>query len=157
MIDVRLNTPTDAIDSMDPMESIRKNIVEGVAELVDAVIGDRVSGEPVVYLLSARHSARTYVGASLHLSRRLRQHNGNITGGARRTSHGGPWDLDCYVRGFRTWKEALQFEYAWRRVGRSVRRWDVAGRRRALTILFSLERWSSRSPLASEVSLELVI
>ena len=109
--------------------------------------------QPVVYLLSTARSRRTYVGATVDLSRRLRQHNGELCGGARRTSASGPWSVDCYVSGFRNWREALQFEHAWRRAGRSVRRWDVPGRKRALELLMARERWSSTSPLASDVPL----
>ena len=108
---------------------------------------------PVVYLLKAVNSRRTYIGATIDLAHRVRQHNCEIQGGARRTALGGPWVVILHVEGFRTWREALQFEYAWRRVGKQVRRWDVKGRRDALALLQARERWSSRSPLASDVPL----
>lgn len=110
---------------------------------------------PVVYLLQGGRN-RTYVGATVHLPRRLRQHNGELAGGAARTCGAGPWRLVCHVQGFRTWREALQFEHAWRRQGRSVRRWDRSGREEALRRLLGKERWSSRSPLAAEVDLRVV-
>ena len=108
-----------------------------------------------VYILACE-SRRTYVGATVDLAKRLRQHNGEITGGARRT-HGTTWRVVCQVTGFRTWSEALKFEHAIRRVGRrEVRRWDVEGRRRALEILLCKHRWSSTSPPASDVPLDIV-
>lgn len=110
----------------------------------------------VVYLLVQVAGRRTYIGATVDVRRRVRQHNAEIAGGARRTRGAGPWTLVGYVSGFRTWREALQFEYAWRRVGRRVvRRYDSEGRRRALAELMRRERWSSRSPPSADVPLTL--
>jgi predicted GIY-YIG superfamily endonuclease len=107
-----------------------------------------------VYILAC-DSRRTYVGATVDLARRLRQHNGDLVGGARRT-HGVRWRVACTIVGFRTWPEALKYEYALRRVGRrEVKRWDLEGRRRAVEALRKKERWSSTSPLASEVPLRV--
>jgi predicted GIY-YIG superfamily endonuclease len=39
-----------------------------------------------VYLLVASSSGNTYVGATVNLDHRLRQHNGEIKGGAKATS-----------------------------------------------------------------------
>lgn len=50
-----------------------------------------------VYLLS--DGSRTYVGSTTDPTRRLRQHNGEIRGGARAT-RGRKWWLVCYVSGF---------------------------------------------------------
>jgi predicted GIY-YIG superfamily endonuclease len=56
----------------------------------------------------------TYVGATLDLARRLRQHNGEIKGGAKYTRLGakGSWAVVFTVQGFREQREALQFEWA---------------------------------------------
>ena len=110
------------------------------------------SSHPTVYLLL--DGRRTYVGATLCLHRRLRQHNGEIGGGARRTS-GGSWTVACKVTGFRTFSEALKFEFAWRREGRRRRGTGtgVRGRRSALESLVARERWSSTSPPACDVPL----
>lgn len=58
---------------------------------------------PFVYLLQC-DSRSTYVGATIDLEKRLRQHNGEIKGGARDTSikvnKGEKWDRVCYVEGF---------------------------------------------------------
>jgi predicted GIY-YIG superfamily endonuclease len=96
---------------------------------------------PVVYLLqSATHPRRTYVGATVDLTRRVRQHNGELAGGAKRTSRiAGPWTVVCTVGGFDDFRACVKFEFAWRGVNRRVRRWDVDGRRRALSLL--LARW----------------
>jgi predicted GIY-YIG superfamily endonuclease len=56
---------------------------------------------------------KTYVGMTNNLDRRLRQHNGELAGGARAT-HGRSWERVCHVRGFRTKVEALKFEWRWK-------------------------------------------
>ncbi len=39
----------------------------------------------------------TYVGYTTNLTRRLRQHNGELKGGARYTHRGRPWRLRMYI------------------------------------------------------------
>lgn len=43
-----------------------------------------------VYVLVSR-AGRTYVGIATDVARRLRQHNGELVGGARSTRPGRPW------------------------------------------------------------------
>lgn len=40
---------------------------------------------------------RTYIGYTVNLARRIRQHNGELSGGARATSGKGPWRYLCYI------------------------------------------------------------
>lgn len=114
---------------------------------------------PCVYLLDSSCSGRTYVGSTVgEAVRRLRQHNGELVGGAAQTVAGRPWTLALRVTGFRTRREALQFEFAWRRVHRHMRprpRYDLEGRRASLEALMARERWSRNAPLASEVPLHV--
>ena len=74
-----------------------------------------------VYLLESSNGL-TYVGATIDLNRRLRQHNGIIKGGAKRTTgivnKGESWKRYCYVSGFPDWKSALQFEWRWKQLSR---------------------------------------
>lgn len=111
----------------------------------------------LVYILqstSATH--RTYVGCTINLAHRVRQHNGELSGGAKQTERGRPWKIICEITGFRTHNEALKFEFALRRIGRRmVRHWDICGRKKALTLLQSRERWSSTSPMAIDVPLTI--
>ena len=64
-----------------------------------------------VYLLKSTVSSRTYVGYTVDLKRRLRQHNGEIKGGAKYTRMGRPWIMVCYILGFPTETTALQYEW----------------------------------------------
>ena len=91
-----------------------------------------------MYVYLIRAGARAYIGATVHPARRLRQHNGELAGGARRTRGRGPWHFHCVVVGFRTWREALQFEWAFKRATRRCR--SDATRGAALDAL--LARWS---------------
>jgi predicted GIY-YIG superfamily endonuclease len=73
-----------------------------------------------VYLLESSSGA-TYVGATIDPDRRLRQHNGEIKGGARATAmkcaKGETWKRVCMVGPFGK-IEALRFEWRWKFVSR---------------------------------------
>lgn len=60
-----------------------------------------------IYLLS--NGSRTYVGSTTDPKRRLRQHNGEIRGGARAT-RGFKWRLVAVVSGFKNRSEACRWE-----------------------------------------------
>jgi predicted GIY-YIG superfamily endonuclease len=77
-----------------------------------------------VYLLESSLTKSTYVGATVNLDRRLRQHNKEISGGAVatgvRVAKGETWERPCYVEGFPTWNTALQFEWRWKQISRKL-------------------------------------
>jgi predicted GIY-YIG superfamily endonuclease len=65
-----------------------------------------------VYLL-ASDVGETYFGYSVDVCRRLRQHNGELSGGARHTTNSkapGTWRVVAQARGFVSKTEALRFE-----------------------------------------------
>jgi len=74
-----------------------------------------------VYLLESS-SGKTYIGSTISVKRRLRQHNREIQGGAKYTrlwsSLGDIWTCVCYISGFPTWRDALQFEWKWKKLSR---------------------------------------
>jgi len=72
-------------------------------------------GKFYCYLLISEK--RTYIGATVDPDRRLQQHNGLLSGGARAT-RGKIWNRVCYVSGFPDWNAALQFEWAWKHISR---------------------------------------
>jgi len=53
--------------------------------------------------------------------KRLRQHNGEITGGATamRVGQGLEWKRACYISGIPEWRSALQIEWRWKQLGRT--------------------------------------
>lgn len=69
--------------------------------------------------LDPRHPYSSYIGYTTNPKRRLRQHNGEIQGGARRTRRSRPWQFVTVVQGFLDEKSALQFEWAWQHPGKS--------------------------------------
>lgn len=68
----------------------------------------------VCYCLQSVSTNKTYVGVTNNLQRRLRQHNGELKGGAKYTSVGGPWTLAMLVGPFGTYQHALHFEWHWK-------------------------------------------
>jgi predicted GIY-YIG superfamily endonuclease len=111
-----------------------------------------------VYLLYANASSgqQTYVGATVDLDHRLRQHNKEIKGGARATSaqveRGETWERVCHVAGFPTWNAALQFEWRWKQITRKLpaRMEPLERRIQALRMLLALERSTSKATPYSE-------
>ena len=97
-----------------------------------------------VYLLESTKGA-TYVGATVDLERRLRQHNKELKGGAHTTSmkvaKGESWSRVCYVEGFPDWQAALQFEWRWKQLSRKLPAMNPLKKRMmALKQLLDLER-----------------
>ena len=107
----------------------------------------------VFYIIQNRQF--TYAGVSPDPIRRLRAHNGEISGGAKYTASKGPgWRHIVLVRGFQNKIQALQFEWAVkheppRNVG------GIKSRIKKLYSVMNKERWTSNSPLASDVPLEV--
>lgn len=71
-----------------------------------------------VYILQSDKTGLTYTGATTDLRRRLRQHNGEIVGGARSTFRGRPWKV-LHLEGPLGKVEALQREFAIKRLSRA--------------------------------------
>jgi predicted GIY-YIG superfamily endonuclease len=68
-------------------------------------------------------AGQTYIGATTDVDRRLRQHNKEISGGARataiRVNQGLDWKRACYIQGIPEWRTALQIEWRWKQLGRT--------------------------------------
>lgn len=74
------------------------------------------------YLLTSKRtptSKATYIGFSTQPIHRLRQHNGEIVAGARKTSKYRPWVHVAIVSGFPNKITALQFEWQWQHPDRT--------------------------------------
>lgn len=108
-----------------------------------------------VYLLLSSDNS-TYVGATVDLDRRLRQHNKEIKGGAFATgakvSKGETWIRAAHVEGFPDWQSALQFEWRWKQLTRKITISIHPLHRRiiALKQLLKLERSTSKAKPFSE-------
>lgn len=110
-----------------------------------------------VYLLLSSDNS-TYVGATVDLERRLRQHNKEIKGGAHATGakveKGEIWIRAAHVEGFPDWQAALQFEWRWKQLTRKITNLKNPLERRmmALNQLINLERPTSKAKAYSEWS-----
>lgn len=108
-----------------------------------------------VYLLLSSDNS-TYVGATVDLDRRLRQHNKEIKGGAHATGakvlKGETWIRAAHVEGFPDWQAALQFEWRWKQLTRKITILVHPLHRRmiALKQLLELERPTSKAKSYSE-------
>lgn len=109
-----------------------------------------ISNEFYVYLLESSNKS-TYIGATVNLDRRLRQHNKELVGGAVATSikvkKGETWRRHCFISGFPTWQAALQFEWRWKQISRKlpINMIPLERRMQALDMLLKLERSTSKA------------
>jgi predicted GIY-YIG superfamily endonuclease len=97
-----------------------------------------------VYLLLCSDNRCTYIGATIDLNHRLRQHNKELVGGAkatgRKVGQGETWRRVAYVEGFPDWKSALQFEWRWKNMSRRINKPPMEKRIDALKQLLLLDR-----------------
>jgi predicted GIY-YIG superfamily endonuclease len=94
-----------------------------------------------------KSGSKHYIGATKDIENRLRQHNGEIGGGAWKTllsPKEAKWKVVHIVPGFATWRDCLRFEYAFKhqtkihlRIGH-----NKTQRVRALEATLSLPQWS---------------
>ena len=127
------------------------------------------------YLLQSSNKKRTYVGITNNLTRRIRQHNGEISGGAKSTSTDRPWSIIVTVAGFQCINHALMFEWAMhhmKHIGNGIRHIHigvivpiehieqnvgngVVKRFAQLQHLLCKSNWTRRAPLANTVPLTI--
>jgi len=71
------------------------------------------------YCLINQSGRKTYVGATINMNHRLRQHNGEIKGGAKyTTSHSDIWRTAFTVDNFPNYNELLKFEWKLKKCSR---------------------------------------
>lgn len=117
------------------------------------VIRGQMSEPWIFYIIE--NKGCTYAGVSPDPVRRLRQHNGEIKGGAKYTTSKGPgWTHVCLVEGFRTKIEALQFEWAVKHAP-PRNAGGIANRIKKLYLICAKERWTSNAPYARDVPLTI--
>ena len=93
----------------------------------------------LVYLLRCENYS--YVGMTNDIFKRLRQHNGELTGGARYTSRRKGWYPVLIIDGFQDMKSAMQCEWRFKRGKKGVN-----GRIKYLNdFVMNNERWTSKS------------
>jgi len=111
-----------------------------------------------VYFIQSTNGS-TYIGATVNLERRIRQHNKEIKGGATATSNkvlnGEVWSYVCYVENFPNYNEALKFEWRWKQISRILQKNNPKQKPRekrleALKMLLELDKPTSKAILYSD-------
>jgi len=120
-------------------------------------------GKPWACYCLVSQSGSTYIGSTIDIARRLRQHNGELSGGAFATKRGSGWRRVCHIVGFPDERASLQFEWRWKQLSRKESSKNPMERRvRALCLLLNLEKATTAAlPFAEfdgplQIHLELV-
>ncbi|RIA84080.1 hypothetical protein C1645_880139 [Glomus cerebriforme] len=71
--------------------------------------------------LAPNYRQTGYIGSTNNPKRRLRQHNGEISLGAKQTVKKRPWEIVLFVYGFPNQVAALQFEWSWQNPSKTRR------------------------------------
>lgn len=101
-------------------------------------------------LRSVTNNRRTYVGITNNFTRRIRQHNGELVGGARYTHAYRPWKPLFRVHGFENKRQVLRFEWAMKHRRRSHKGASPASiRLLTLQYLLSAHQNESTAPMMS--------
>ncbi|KAL5552792.1 hypothetical protein UlMin_040193 [Ulmus minor] len=85
-------------------------------------LAPKSSSWSVYLIISTNSPIKTYVGVTTCFSRRLKQHNGELKGGAKATRAGRPWICACHIQGFKDQSEASEFESKWKISSRKLPR-----------------------------------
>ncbi len=115
--------------------------------------------EYVCYLLMNDDYSLSYIGITNNLERRLRQHNGEIKGGAKYTRKS-KWNVICYIQNFPTMKDSLQFEWFWKYISRKFNSKNIIQKR--INALVKIDRIAKTTKTSTSFNLypkklELVI
>ena len=111
-----------------------------------------------VYLLKSTTSNRTYIGYTIDVNKRLKKHNGELSGGAKKTRKGRPWEIVLFVTGFEFERTALQFEFCIQKPPKRFRKKGPGIKNKMIimkSLLYKKEKICSTSPLNSELNLAI--
>nr|WRJ69540.1 GIY-YIG nuclease superfamily protein [Oceanusvirus sp.] len=114
------------------------------------------SGTFSVYFLR-NDRGRVYIGKTCDLHRRIRQHNGEISGGAKATRGRGPWRFVAVISGFETESQALMAEWRLKRSSRGRRSPCAALAAACGDTLAKGVGWTRASPPPCEQSLNVAV
>lgn len=114
-----------------------------------------------VYLLKSFNGNRTYIGASNNPDKRLKCHNGEISGGAKSTKTDRPWKHICIMRNLKK-INALQLEWRLKRwkCKKSRKLTNCPGKVNRIHNIFTvlnLDNWTTKSPLSKNINIYLDI
>jgi structure-specific endonuclease subunit SLX1 len=128
--------------------------MEPIEPIEPTADSDKKDKKYYVYILESSDYKATYVGATVDLNHRLRQHNKELVGGAHATSvkvaQGCTWNRICFIQGFPDWPAALQFEWRLKQLSRLLLKTNkddtpIQRRIRALHQLLSLDKPTTKA------------
>ena len=97
----------------------------------------------------------SYVGITPDTEKRIKKHNGEISGGAKYTRSRGPgWKYVCIISGFDNKIDTMRFEWAVKHCSPKSMK-GITNRIKKLITVLNRERWTSKSPLANQFNLLL--
>jgi predicted GIY-YIG superfamily endonuclease len=140
--------PKDVLQKEGEVVGVKEEVKEvkeaGVKEAVgeagvEVDTSNIINNTLVCYCIRNETKNKTYVGATNHFTRRIRQHNREIVGGAKSTA-GYKWHNIILVYGFNTRHDLLSFEWHFKHVV-TVNKSGVKRRVEALKKLLSIDRW----------------
>ncbi|XP_071716428.1 uncharacterized protein [Rutidosis leptorrhynchoides] len=105
-----------------PTKSKSKSIPSPSVVSFESQSQNLINNWSVYLILSTNPPIKTYVGVTNNFSRRLRQHNGELKGGAKASQAGRPWICACIIQGFENKSEACKFEYRWKYISSKMSR-----------------------------------
>eukprot|EP00742_Colponemidia_sp_Colp-10_P014404 GILJ01016357.1.p1 GENE.GILJ01016357.1~~GILJ01016357.1.p1 ORF type:complete len:195 (-),score=20.95 GILJ01016357.1:41-625(-) len=133
---------------------------------IDEIEKARFVDKNICYILRSHTTNppcnKTYCGKTNRYKERLREHNGEVVGGAYFTRAHRPWRPLCYISGFQNQRQALQFEKAVKVAKprkslvlppKSCGRYHK--RMYALMTVLQRDKWSQRGPSKADVPLHV--
>lgn len=101
----------------------------------------------VCYLIQTLDERRTYIGATNDFSRRIKQHNRILSGGAKSTA-GYEWKPLIHIVGFQSRNQLLRFEWLWKHCMKTPER-GIYRRIQMLEFLLEKDEWVDLRVLTS--------
>lgn len=112
-----------------------------------------------VYLILGNDGKRTYIGASNNPERRLKCHNGLLTGGAKATQKCRPWKHICIISGL---SKIFALQLEWRlkkwispKTGKLTSCPGIKNRIQNIFTVLNLEQWTSNSIGSNTIPLHI--
>lgn len=102
----------------------------------------------ILYNTDEKYKNYTYCGFTINPTHRLKQHNGEIKGGAKATRNKGHWEFLFLITGFETKKNALSCEWKLKHpdnLKRKNKKYNgIDGRILSINEVLTLNKWTEK-------------
>lgn len=130
-VPTKTRPPSRSSSSSSSAVKLSESSPSASASAISRTGSEPISGDSrtwcVYLILSTNPPIKTYVGVTTDFRRRLKQHNGELSGGAKASRAGRPWVCACLVQGFKDRSEACVFESKWKSLSRKLPRQRSCG------------------------------